>query len=190
MTDSQRAAYNAHRRELYHKQGEAARKRRRERERSRYHSLEGEQKRDRNARRAKLERDRYNKLTKEELELRNARRRERAKQKKLAAANGGNSSSIGSVGGGNSKSEGYVTSGGGGMHVSTVESGVGKMGYGEGQVRSDQHHQGMVSEDAIADAVSAAAEVAERAIGSIMDDSAVTGVMDSVPDGENGAVEI
>ena len=177
MTDSQRAAYNAHRRELYHKQGEDARKRRRERERSRYHSLEGEQKRERNARRAKLERDRYNKLTKEELEMRNARRRERAKQKKLVNGTAG---------------------GGGGVHVSSVESGGDKMGYGEGERQVPaaaesgeigQHPDGM-AEDAIADAVSAAAEVAERAIGSMMDDTTVSAVMDPVPDGENRTVEL
>jgi hypothetical protein len=85
MSAIQRAAYNAHRRELYHKQGETARKRRRERERNRYHSLEGDDKKDRNARRAQLERDRYNKLSKEELEQRNAKRRERAKLRKQNA---------------------------------------------------------------------------------------------------------
>jgi hypothetical protein len=82
MTPEARSSYNAHRRELYHKQGEAARKRRRERERDRYHSLEGENKKQRNERRAKLERDRYNKLDKEELAARNLRRRERAKARK------------------------------------------------------------------------------------------------------------
>ena len=82
MSPEARAAYNAHRRDLYHKQGEAARKRRRERERDRYHSLEGDNKKSRNERRAQLERDRYNRLTKEELAERNAKRRERAKQRK------------------------------------------------------------------------------------------------------------
>ena len=90
MSPTQRAAYNAHRRELYHKQGESARQRRRERERQRYHSLEGEDRKKRNARRAKLERDRYQKLSKEELAERNRKRRERAKlrksQPKAAAA--------------------------------------------------------------------------------------------------------
>lgn len=85
MTPEARASYNAHRRELYHKQGESARKRRRERERDRYHALEGEAKKMRNERRAKLERDRYNRLSKDELSIRNARRRERAKQRKLQA---------------------------------------------------------------------------------------------------------
>lgn len=90
MSPTQRAAYNAHRRELYHKQGETARQRRRERERQRYHSLEGDDRKKRNARRAKLERDRYQKLSKEELAERNRKRRERAKlrksQPKAAAA--------------------------------------------------------------------------------------------------------
>lgn len=85
MSPTQRAAYNAHRRELYHKQGETARHRRRERERQRYHSLEGEDRKARNARRAKLERDRYQKLSKEELAERNRKRRERAKARKAAA---------------------------------------------------------------------------------------------------------
>jgi len=85
MTPEARASYNAHRRELYHKQGEAARKRRRERERDRYHSLEGESKKSRNERRAKLERDRYNRLSKEELAGRNAKRRDRAKARKMQA---------------------------------------------------------------------------------------------------------
>ena len=89
MTPEARASYNAHRRELYHKQGEAARKRRRERERDRYHSLEGESKKQRNERRAKLERDRYNKLSKEELAARNERRRERAKTRKSLTKTGG-----------------------------------------------------------------------------------------------------
>mmetsp|Transcript_10671 Transcript_10671/g.17615 ORF Transcript_10671/g.17615 Transcript_10671/m.17615 type:complete len:322 (+) Transcript_10671:177-1142(+) len=85
MSPTQRAAYNAHRRELYHKQGETARQRRRERERQRYHSLEGEDRKTRNARRAKLERDRYQKLSKEELADRNRKRRERAKARKTNA---------------------------------------------------------------------------------------------------------
>jgi hypothetical protein len=85
MSPTQRAAYNAHRRDLYHKQGETARQRRRERERQRYHSLEGEDRKARNARRAKLERDRYQKLSKEELADRNRKRRERAKSRKTNA---------------------------------------------------------------------------------------------------------
>lgn len=89
MTPESRSSYNAHRRELYHKQGEDARKRRRERERDRYHSLEGESKKQRNERRAKLERDRYNKLAKEELANRNERRRERAKTRKSITKTGG-----------------------------------------------------------------------------------------------------
>jgi hypothetical protein len=89
MTPEARAAYNQHRRELYHRQGEAARKRRRERERERYHSLEGESKKLRNERRAKLERDRYNKLQKDALAERNARRRERARARKLQGKAGG-----------------------------------------------------------------------------------------------------
>jgi hypothetical protein len=90
MTPEARAAYNQHRRELYHRQGEAARKRRRERERERYHSLEGESKKQRNERRAKLERDRYNKLQKDALAERNAKRRERARARKsLGKAGGG-----------------------------------------------------------------------------------------------------
>jgi len=85
MSPTQRAAYNAHRRDLYHKQGETARQRRRERERQRYHSLEGDDRKNRNARRAKLERDRYQKLSKEDLAERNRKRRERAKSKKTNA---------------------------------------------------------------------------------------------------------
>jgi len=88
MTPDARASYNAHRRDLYHKQGEAARKRRRERERDRYHSLEGEAKKLRNERRAKLERDRYNKLGKAELAERNARRRDRSKTRKSVTPKG------------------------------------------------------------------------------------------------------
>lgn len=87
MTPEARAAYNAHRRDLYHKQGESARKRRRERERERYHALEGDDRKSRNDRRAQLERDRYQKLSKEELAARNEKRRERAKQRKLKQAN-------------------------------------------------------------------------------------------------------
>lgn len=102
MTPEARSAYNAHRRELYHKQGEAARKRRRERERDRYHSLEGEDKKQRNERRAKLERDRYNKLDKDELAARNLRRRERAKARKsltktLAGGGGSGATTTGAV---------------------------------------------------------------------------------------------
>mmetsp|Transcript_3272 Transcript_3272/g.7245 ORF Transcript_3272/g.7245 Transcript_3272/m.7245 type:complete len:541 (-) Transcript_3272:84-1706(-) len=88
MTPEARAAYNAHRRELYHKQGENARKRRRERERERYHSLEGESKKSRNERRAKLERDRYNRLSKDELSDRNSKRRDRAKARKVHTKDG------------------------------------------------------------------------------------------------------
>ena len=86
MTQSQREQYNAHRRELYHKQGEESRKRRRERERDRYHAIDGEDKKARNERRAALERARYQKLSKEQLDARNAKRRERAKKRKLEAA--------------------------------------------------------------------------------------------------------
>ena len=82
MTPEARASYNKHRRDLYHKQGETARKRRRERERGRYHALQGDDKKQRNERRAKLERDRYNRLSKDALETRNAKRRDRAKQRK------------------------------------------------------------------------------------------------------------
>lgn len=159
MSDAQRAAYNAHRRELYHKQGEDARKRRRERERNRYHSLEGEQKKERNARRAKLERDRYNKLTKEELEARNARRRERAKNKKLATAR------MATV-----EVDQFVNSVGLGQE-SQMHGGLPEVaGAGGGKMdlyQQEQHH------DNIADAVSVAAEVAEQAIGAIMDDSTI-----------------
>ena len=89
MSPTQRAAYNAHRRELYHKQGETARQRRRERERQRYHSLEGDDRKKRNARRAKLERDRYQKLSKEDLAERNRKRRERAKLRKTQTKSSG-----------------------------------------------------------------------------------------------------
>ena len=82
MSPTQRAAYNSHRRDLYHKQGETARHRRRERERQRYHSLQGEEQKARNDRRAKLERDRYQKLSKEDLANRNRKRRERSKTRK------------------------------------------------------------------------------------------------------------
>ena len=82
MSPTQRAAYNAHRRDLYHKQGETARHRRRERERQRYHSLQGEEQKARNDRRAKLERDRYQKLSKEDLANRNSKRRDRSKSRK------------------------------------------------------------------------------------------------------------
>jgi hypothetical protein len=94
MTPEARAAYNQHRRELYHRQGEEARKRRRERERERYHSLEGESKKLRNERRAKLERDRYNKLQKDALAERNARRRERARARKMLSKAGGVSEAV------------------------------------------------------------------------------------------------
>ncbi|KAL7503394.1 hypothetical protein ACHAXN_001199 [Cyclotella atomus] len=199
MSDAQRSAYNAHRRELYHKQGDEARKRRRERERSRYHSLEGEHKKDRNARRAKLERDRYNKLSKEELELRNARRRERARQKKLAAARQASE-----------EAGQYVNHGGNMVHESQMnlpflpeqaESGV-KMEHYLGQHshhHNEDHHEqqedhigDMVSDDAmIADAVTAAAEVAEEAFGAIMDDSAVAAAMDAVQGaGQNEHIDV
>lgn len=78
MNAEQRKAYNARRREQYHRQSEASRQRRRERERSRYHELSVEAAKERNARRAKLERERYQRLSPAELEARNRRRRERA----------------------------------------------------------------------------------------------------------------
>ncbi|KAG7342209.1 hypothetical protein IV203_007301 [Nitzschia inconspicua] len=78
MTPEQRQVYNAKRREQYHRQSENSRQRRRERERARYHALQLEAAKDRNARRAKLERERYQRLTPEELEAKNRRRRERA----------------------------------------------------------------------------------------------------------------
>jgi hypothetical protein len=87
MTADQRQAYNAKRREQYHRQSELSRQRRRERERARYHSLQMEEAKVRNKRRAKLERERYQKLSPEELEAKNRRRRERAalnRQKKEA----------------------------------------------------------------------------------------------------------
>lgn len=147
MSETQREAYNAHRRELYHKQGDETRKRRRERERSRYHSLEGDAKKERNARRAKLERDRYNKLSKEELELRNARRRERSKQKKLKMMG---------------KSEASMPS----LSVENYRGSVQEQHAGES-------HEGMISEnsDVGFNTVNAAAEVAEQTIGAIMDET-------------------
>ena len=87
MTPEARTAYNQHRRELYIRQGEAARKRKRDRER--YHSLEGDSKKQRNKRRVKLERDRYNKLQKDSLAERNTRRRERASKVQGKASGGG-----------------------------------------------------------------------------------------------------
>ena len=87
MTSDQRQQYNAKRREQYHRQSEISRQKRRERERARYHSLNNDAAKDRNARRAKLERERYQKLTPEELEAKNRKRRERAalaRQKKDA----------------------------------------------------------------------------------------------------------
>ena len=78
MTADQRQAYNAKRREQYHRQSELSRQRRRERERARYHALQSEDAKSRNKRRAKLERERYQKLSAEELEAKNRRRRERA----------------------------------------------------------------------------------------------------------------
>ena len=87
MTPDQRQAYNAKRREQYHRQSELSRQRRRERERARYHALQADDAKSRNKRRAKLERERYQKLSPEELEAKNRRRRERAalnRQKKDA----------------------------------------------------------------------------------------------------------
>jgi hypothetical protein len=78
MTADQRQAYNAKRREQYHRQSELSRQRRRERERARYHALQTDDAKTRNKRRAKLERERYQKLSPEELEAKNRRRRERA----------------------------------------------------------------------------------------------------------------
>jgi hypothetical protein len=92
MTPDQRQAYNAKRREQYHRQSELSRQRRRERERSRYHALAADDAKHRNARRAKLERERYQKLSAEELESKNRKRRERAalnRQKKEAEKAGG-----------------------------------------------------------------------------------------------------
>ena len=185
MTEEQRAAYNAHRRQLYHKQGDMARKRRRERERSRYHSLEGDAKKDRNARRAKLERDRYNKLSKEELEMRNARRRERAKMKKVI-----NSKPSGAVA---DEATGlqFMDDGSHIMHIANLTDPAEaelklhheQYHHLDGMEAHHQHldHLGVVSEDVIADAVSAAAEVAEQAIGAMMDENAevVAAAMDA-----------
>ena len=78
MTPDQRQAYNAKRREQYHRQSELSRQRRRERERQRYHALQADDAKTRNKRRAKLERERYQKLSPDELEAKNRRRRERA----------------------------------------------------------------------------------------------------------------
>ena len=89
MTPEQRQAYNAKRREQYHRQSENSRVKRRERERARYHSLTQPAAKERNARRARLERERYQRLSPEELEAKNRKRRERAalaRQKKNAAA--------------------------------------------------------------------------------------------------------
>ena len=145
---TQRAAYNAHRRELYHKQGEEARKRRRERERDRYNALEGERKAERNKKRAKLERDRYNRLSKEELAERNRKRRERARERKLAKA----------------RDEGVDGSGGGKKKkgASKTEENV----PGLPGMKMDEIAMDAMSDAVIADAVSAAAEVAEQVIAS------------------------
>jgi len=199
MSDSQRAAYNAHRRELYHKQGEAARKRRRERERNRYHSLEGDHKKERNARRAKLERDRYNKLSKEDLELRNARRRERAKQKKLLVAK---QAALAAEGYMMNREDSVTLEEEAHMHIPTLthtSSGVKMEHYhtdsmdlhAEQQLHEQEHHEDMITEDVIADAVSAAEEVAEQAIGSIMDDNAdvMAAAMGTVHE-NGGSIEI
>lgn len=78
MTPDQRRSYNSKRREQYHRQSEISRQKRRERERLRYHALESDDAKTRNARRAKLERERYQKLTPQELEIKNRKRRERA----------------------------------------------------------------------------------------------------------------
>ena len=89
MTAEQRQAYNSKRREQYHRQSENSRVKRRERERTRYHSLNNDAAKERNARRARLERERYQRLSTEELEKKNRRRRERAaaaRQRKNAAA--------------------------------------------------------------------------------------------------------
>ena len=67
----------------YHRQNDNQRHKRRERERSRYHALDGETARSRNQRRAKLERERYNKMSAQELEERNRQRRERAALKRV-----------------------------------------------------------------------------------------------------------
>jgi hypothetical protein len=90
MTPEQRQIYNAKRREQYHRQTDNSRVKRRERERSRYHSLNNDAAKERNARRARLERERYQKLTGDDLESKNRRRRERAaaarSKKELSAA--------------------------------------------------------------------------------------------------------
>jgi len=198
MSPTQRAAYNAHRRELYHRQGEEARKRRRERERARYHSLEGDDKRTRNARRAQLERERYNKLSKEELAERNAKRRERAKMKKMMITNGGSAAATS----GGAGATAAATSGASGENANgantkerkkkvprTDESQLDVAQDMNFQVKHEEltmdpmaeshaahysHHgeEGVppldevvtVPEDIMADAVSAAAEVAERVV--------------------------
>lgn len=104
MSKDQREVYNCKRREQYHRQSEISRKKRRERERVRYHSLPGEKAKDRNVRRASLERDRYKKLSGVELSGRNAKRRARAaalraqKKQSVASVNGEASSpAIGEV---------------------------------------------------------------------------------------------
>ena len=165
MSDNQREAYNAHRRDLYHKQGDETRKRRRERERSRYHSLEGDAKKERNARRAKLERDRYNKLNKEELELRNARRRERSKQKKLKV--GKSESSLPSL---------------------SVENYRGLVK----EEHADENYEGVVPEDSAVGfkSANAAAEVAEQTIGAIMDEHVVVGTAIDVVHGTEDRNEV
>jgi hypothetical protein len=90
MSHEQRDVYNCKRREQYHRQSNTSRKKRRERERIRYHSLTMDRAKERNVRRASLERDRYKRLTADELSARNAKRRGRAAslrhQKKAVAA--------------------------------------------------------------------------------------------------------
>jgi hypothetical protein len=66
----------------YHRQNEIQRHKRRERERNRYHALDGDTARNRNQRRAQLERERYNRMSQEELEQRNRMRRDRAAAKR------------------------------------------------------------------------------------------------------------
>jgi|EP00979_Chaetoceros_neogracilis_P003839 hypothetical protein len=78
MSHEQREVYNCKRREQYHRQSEGSRKKRRERERVRYHSLVPVKAKERNVRRATLERDRYKKLSLDELASRNSKRRARA----------------------------------------------------------------------------------------------------------------
>ena len=88
MSAEQRHIYNEKRREQYHRQNELSRQKRRERERSRYHALDNETAKERNARRAQLERERYQKLAPNDLEEKNCRRRKRAalaRQKKMDA---------------------------------------------------------------------------------------------------------